>query len=169
MSFEEILRIHAEKYPKMQPTDAVKLAYQSEFGGGHLIKDSKMSLYWIEKELSSISESCDTELYELIGGGLCRVNLAALKKNNLTPEKLNEVFVSSANEVKGSIAEFERKLESVVELTKTGVFHFAPQSLYEYLREYRKAGYPPVSHSEEYRTAYHPAYRVVLLKYLETD
>ena len=33
---ERILREHAERYPLMQPTDAVKLIYQNEFGGGHL-------------------------------------------------------------------------------------------------------------------------------------
>ena len=29
------------------------------------------------------------------------------------------------------------------------------------LKTYEAVGYPPVSHSETYRTAYHPAYRVV--------
>ena len=30
-----ILREHAKHYPQMQPTNAVKLIYQNEFGGGH--------------------------------------------------------------------------------------------------------------------------------------
>ena len=30
-----ILRNHAARYPAMEPTDAVKLLYQSEFGGSH--------------------------------------------------------------------------------------------------------------------------------------
>ena len=32
--------------------------------------------------------------------------------------------------------------------------------------DYEKAGFPPVSHSETYRAAYHPAYRVVLKTHL---
>ena len=36
---ERILRQHADSYPLLQPTDAVKLIYQNEFGGGHLIRD----------------------------------------------------------------------------------------------------------------------------------
>ena len=31
---DQILREHAMRYPKMQSTDAVKLIYQNEFGGG---------------------------------------------------------------------------------------------------------------------------------------
>lgn len=30
------------------------------------------------------------------------------------------------------------------------------------LTGYKASGYPPVSHSEAYRAAYHPAYRIVL-------
>ena len=40
----KILRAHAEKYPLMRPQDAVKLVYQNEFGGGHLIVDYDWSL-----------------------------------------------------------------------------------------------------------------------------
>lgn len=34
--FAGILRAHGERYPLMQAQDGVKLAYQNEFGGGHL-------------------------------------------------------------------------------------------------------------------------------------
>ena len=33
------LQDHGTRYPQMEPRDAVKLAYQSEFAGGHLIRD----------------------------------------------------------------------------------------------------------------------------------
>ena len=39
-----ILASHAERYPLMEPTDAVKLIYQNEFGGGHLIRDEESCL-----------------------------------------------------------------------------------------------------------------------------
>lgn len=42
-----------------------------------------------------------------------------------------------------------------------GVFAFQAAELEKYLSEYKKRGYPAVSHSEEYREAYLPAYRVV--------
>ena len=34
---KEILLEHFHRYPQMQLQDAVKLLYQSEFGGGHMI------------------------------------------------------------------------------------------------------------------------------------
>ena len=39
-----VLTAHAKKYPLMLPCDAVKLLYQNEFGGGHLVQDEKQSL-----------------------------------------------------------------------------------------------------------------------------
>jgi len=36
------------------------------------------------------------------------------------------------------------------------------EELEAYLEEYKRAGYPMVSHSEQYRQAYKPAYRIVL-------
>ena len=39
-----ILITHANRYPLMQPQDAVKLIYQNEFGGGHLIRDEEACL-----------------------------------------------------------------------------------------------------------------------------
>ena len=47
---EQVLKSHAEKYPAMQPVDAVKLIYQNEFGGGHLIRDEEMFLNYLRQE-----------------------------------------------------------------------------------------------------------------------
>ena len=47
---EQILREHAKRYPLMQPTDAVKLIYQNEFGGGHLIRDEQACLNYLRRE-----------------------------------------------------------------------------------------------------------------------
>ena len=41
---KQILISHAARYPLMEPTDAVKLIYQNEFGGGHLIRDTEACL-----------------------------------------------------------------------------------------------------------------------------
>ena len=40
----EILRAHSARYPLMMPCDAVKLIYQNEFGGGHIVENEKASL-----------------------------------------------------------------------------------------------------------------------------
>ena len=47
---EIILKEHAERYPQMQPADAVKLLYQNAFGGGHLIQDAQACLNNLRRE-----------------------------------------------------------------------------------------------------------------------
>ena len=46
----KILLKNYTKYPEMQVQDAVKLLYQSEFGGGHMISDIGKSLDRILEE-----------------------------------------------------------------------------------------------------------------------
>lgn len=74
-----ILIAHAKRYPLMQPTDAVKLVYQNEFGGGHLIRDEQACLNYLRREYDSIVKDPNVLLYEAIGNGIVRVNLAAVK------------------------------------------------------------------------------------------
>lgn len=78
-----ILIAHAKRYPLMQPTDAVKLIYQNEFGGGHLIRDEQACLNYLRREYVSVVKDPTVPLYEDIGNGIVRVNLAAVKPEDL--------------------------------------------------------------------------------------
>jgi hypothetical protein len=158
-----ILIAHAKRYPLMQPTDAVKLIYQNEFGGGHLIRDEQACLTYLQREYDSIEKNRDLPIGEDIGNGILRVNLAALKPEDL--ERLGAVFLRSAAEHTGDPARFLEKLDVLRTLTREGVFAFGTQELESYLEDYGRAGYPPVSHSDFYREKYKPAYRIVLEKY----
>lgn len=159
---EGILRAHAAHYPKMAPTDAVKLLYQNEFGGGHLIPDEKACLSYLRREYESVEQVPGAPLTEDIGNGILRVNLNALDEQRISPENLGRAFVRSAPRHRGELSMFLYKLDILRRLTGEGIFAFSPAELEVYLKEYEKAGFPPVSHSEGYREAYHPAYRVVL-------
>ena len=156
---KSILIAHARRYPLMQPTDAVKLIYQNEFGGGHLIRDEKACLNYLRKEYESIAKDPTVPLYEDIGNSIVRVNLAAVKPEDL--EQLGRDFIRSATEHKGTMDCFLAKLSVLTKLTNQGVFAFGPIELAAYLAEYEKMGYPAVSHSQAYRQAYRPAYRVI--------
>ena len=158
---EELLRTHAEKYPKMEPTDAVKLIYQNEFGGGHLIRDEEACLHYLRREYEATPQDPEAELTEEIGNGICRVMLEALDGSGMSPETLGRIFIRSAQMHRGDLAVFRNKLGILRELTQAGILPFSSEELDAYLTEYEKAGYPPVSHSEEYRKTYHPAYRIL--------
>ena len=61
MEIIDILKIHTAVYPEMQPQDAVKLIYQNEFGGGHLIKEKETALKRIYSEYESIEKDFSEE------------------------------------------------------------------------------------------------------------
>ena len=157
-----ILITHARRYPLMQPTDAVKLIYQNEFGGGHLIRDEEACLNYLRREYADLEKDQTAPLCEDIGNGIVRVNLTALKEEDL--EQLGKAFVDSAAKHKGTLDSFLNKLEVLRTLTAEGVFAFDLDALNSYLSEYEAAGYPAVSHSEQYRQAYKPAYRILCIQ-----
>jgi len=159
-----ILITHAKRYPLMQPTDAVKLIYQNEFGGGHLIRDEEACLKYLCREYADLEKDPTALLYEDIGNGIIRVNLAAIEPEDL--DQLGKNFIYSAAKHKGTMDSFLNKLEVLRKLTAEGVFAFDTNALSSYLTKYKAAGYPAVSHSEQYRQAYKPAYRIIRNAYL---
>ena len=158
-----ILIAHAKRYPLMQPTDAVKLIYQNEFGGGHLIRDEQACLNYLRREYADLEKDPTAPLYEYIGNGIVRVNLAAIGPEDL--DQLGKNFIDSAARHKGTMDRFLNKLEVLRKLANEGVFNFDTNALNAYLSEYEAAGYPAVSHSPEYRQAYKPAYRIIRKAY----
>ena len=157
---EWILKQHAARYPLMEPTDAVKLLYQNEFGGGHLIADEVACLAYLRAEHAKTPAA--PYYVEDLGNGICRVYLGGVTD----VETLGQAFLKSAAIHKGSLPSFLEKLELLRKVTREGVFAFTLEDLDAYLNAYENAGYPPVSHSETYRKAYHPAYRVVRKEYV---
>ena len=132
---KSILLAHARKYPLMEPTDAVKLIYQNEFGGGHLISDADACLNFLHREYRATPQNPVAPLTEDIGNGIVRVNLAALDAHNLSPEELGHSFIRSASLHKGSMDSFLNKLSILTELTQAGHMPFSSSALETYLSE----------------------------------
>ena len=156
---ESVLKDHARRYPRMEPTDAVKLLYQNEFGGGHLIRDEEACLRFLRAEYDAVPKDPAATRREYIGNGIYRVNLAALTEAEL--EDLGRDFINSAAAHRGDLDRFIEKLAVLRTLTAGGVFSFDSAQLEEYLTAYEQAGYPMVSHSPTYREHYSPAYRII--------
>lgn len=152
---------HVRRYPLMEPRDAVKLIYQNEFGGGHLIRDAEGCMAYLSREYASTVQKPDAPLAESIGNGMVRIHLAALDAHHFSVQELCDIFIRSSSRHRGNMDAFQAKLLVLKELTQAGNMPFSPEALDEYLAACEKAGFPAVSHSEAYRSAYHPAYRVV--------
>ena len=61
MSIKALLLKQYDLYPKMQIQHIVKLIYQNEFAGGHLIENEDDSLRKLQDELCSLKHSSWTE------------------------------------------------------------------------------------------------------------
>lgn len=161
-TLEQILLRHANRYPLMQPQDAVKLIYQNVFGGGHLIRDPAACCCALQHEFESTPHDSDCPVVENIGNGLVRVNLAAIHTSGYSVLQLGYDFVASAQQHTGKLSGFLLKLEILRQVTEKDAFGFSLEELERYLTDYKQAGYPMVSHSEVYRKNYKPAYRIVM-------
>ena len=159
LELEQVLRCHATRYPRMEPVDAVKLIYQNEFGGGHLVRDESAFWRYLQAEYESVAKDAAATKYEALGNGILRVHLAALREEELLP--LKEAFLRSAETHRGNLQSFLKKLACLEVLCREGIFAFGTEELAAYLREYAAAGYPMVSHSGQFRSAYKPAYRII--------
>ncbi len=156
-NFEEILIYHFKKYPLMTYQDAVKLAFQSAKGCGHLVKSPDFAMSMLKTELEHTPESLSTELFEPIGGGYTRLYLAKAKAIGISKEAICQAFIKSANE--GPVTDIAENLELLKAVTKRGKAPFSEKELSAFLSEYNGE---MLSHSDIYRENYHPAYRVIL-------
>ena len=157
-----ILQFHAQRYPLMEPTDAVKLLYQNEFGVGHLITNTQQFADRLSKEMETAAPLPGIPLMEPIGNGMVRVMLNSVESQNLDRDQLLSACLKTAAEHHGSMDSFLHKLDELRRACQNGMFAFSPDELEHYLADYVQQGCPPVSHSEVYREAYHPAYRVII-------
>lgn len=166
--WREIAAAHGKRYPHMEPQDAVKLLYQQEFGGGHLIRDPERALAILKEEWDGIDEADKRKLpsVEPIGNGYARIYLSAVENEDISLSHIWRMFVASSETKRGSMERFLKKLQEFPSLAEEGAFSFSPAAAEIYTSEYREGGCPIVSHSEAYKKAYHPAYRVIDSRYI---
>ncbi|MBQ2830557.1 MAG: hypothetical protein IJF15_06035 [Oscillospiraceae bacterium] len=161
MGFSDILRAHAARYPLMQPRDAVKLVYQSEFGGGHLVTNADAAKARLADEYAA-APKCGAPLFEDIGGGMVRVMLGAVSAERYPLDRLCCDFIRSAAQTGGTQEGFLKKLALLRALTAEGAMPFSSDALSAFLSTYDGGA---VSHSATYRKAYAPAYRVLAARF----
>lgn len=139
-----MIESHLKKYPQMETSDIIKLYYQKEFGGGHLIDDSNKSLEYLKKECAALTNS-DYRI-EDIGNGYCRFYL--FNANDIELNTINMMFVLSSKNNTGKISNLIRELRAL-NIDQTEVEAYINQNC------------PMVSHSLKYNQLYQPHYRVM--------
>lgn len=158
---EELLLGQAARYPELRPMDCVKALYQEEFGCGHLIADPQGALTYLKREWDAALGDSRGDLMERLGENFCRIHVAGAKTAGWRMETLYRLFLWSAREKRGEPEHFKQLLNSVESLAEAGRLPFSGEEARAFLTKYRSNGCPMTHHSECFRQAYAPAYRVV--------
>lgn len=143
----------------MRPADAVKLIFQNEFGGEHMITDENATLEYLKKETEALVPD-SRPAFVPIGNHRVRLELASQTAASLGCELINKMFVFSSHRG-GSAESFSEKLERLRDSVDEGTFAFSSEEFDNFLERYTAAGRLPLHHSETYREAYLPSYRIV--------
>ncbi len=155
--FYDILISHAAMYPDMQPQDFCKLAFQNEFGCGHLIKEKDAAYSYLLEELENTRQNDNIPVSVNIGGGWARLNLSAVK-NVLPPEIIFRIFEMSCIP-SGNIDSFKNKLSLIVKAARMGIINFDADALEAYFSSFDIGSLP--AHSGIYKEKYGASYRVI--------
>ena len=153
MEFEVYLKQQLQLHPSMQPQDAVKLCYQAALGAEHLLTDFDAAEKYFTEEYAAVTPAA-LPLFEEISPEVCRVNLAAWKAKGLPAEWLFRMFTASVRVQRGTRELFKEYLATAEKVLPLADWQ-------TYLDAYKAAGMPTVHHSDAYRAAEHPAYRIV--------
>ena len=161
-STEKFLLEQYAGHPASQLQDLRKALYQSVFGCGHLITDTSAA-EGIRREAAEAGP-CSREI-EALDGPWSRVQLGVLA-DGLTPETLACIFARSAAMPHGDADTLQEKLTVLRRLIHSGTLPYSPSEAEGELDDWQKNGFPACRHSEEYRAAYRPAYRVLHRTYV---
>lgn len=147
-----IVKDHARRYGMMTAKDAAKLVYQNVFGCAHIMGNPDWKKY-LADEYESVTADI-TAQSDHIGNGRCRMPLAKAKGLNIGNDLLEKICILSA-ERGGESGDYTEKMEELIEAAKLGELPFEQDELESFAKMTE-----PCSHSESYRSAYKPSYRV---------
>ncbi len=153
----EQLRTH----PSMTPQDIAKLCYQAAHGAEHLLSDLDRARGYLLREFEATAADVGVPLIEPISDAVARVNIAAWKARELPPDTLFDLFAATAT-VSGEgdvrLVEYLTEAETFLLRAETRI---SPEDWQVFSAWYAQNGRPAIHHSEAYRQAEKPAYRIV--------
>ncbi len=155
---------HLKERPASLISDVYKLLYQSCMGPSHAILNSGDANTWLMQEWECIRPDEQEKLFEdmTIFHPVYRVNLRAAKARGIRSDKILRAFISCANEFPKNPDLFRSVWDDVAEAIRRGKISISNSDDVEEFNTFvKERDNPAMHHSEEYREAYGPAYRLV--------
>jgi hypothetical protein len=165
---KSILCEHARRYPLWELPDVYKLLQQAALGAEHALTSETAARDWLTQELAHLDAGPDEALIDPISpnGDMVRVHLRPFAMLQLSSGELLKAFIQTALEAPRSMNALQRSIRAAIELARGGNLPCSEDEAKRYFDERRLSGYPPAHHSEQFRRAYKPAYRVISRKFL---
>ena len=129
-----------------------------------MISSPERAVAYIQTEAQSNPCSGDASV-EPLDGEYSRVSLAYLGKG-LSAETLGKLFYLSASDEKEAVEQLEYRLNIAEQLIEEGQLPLSISDFKTARTHWQAAGYPAIHHSDTFREAYHPSYRVISNKYI---
>lgn len=163
-----------QAYPLSRLTDIYKSCFQDYMGAEHLVADRERVKVYLDEELQQVdSEQLMDWYYEPcgIGGRYVRVSIKTIIDGLIGEEKLLDVFIRSANAMERPTVESWKgewhRILSTIEQSGLALPDYEQDR--NFIESILSQGKYAISHSPEYREAYHPHYRIVERSIFENE
>src|SRR5258706_7711447 len=165
----QLLSAHLARYPAMQLDDIYKLLHQAALGPGHAVDNPAAARKRLDEELATLRAAPDEILQDIISpdGRLGRVHLRTYMAAGGDLDALHRAFVETANSYPASPDKLAKFCGCLGDLAAAGGIPFVREEVVAYFDKIAQDRYPVVHHSAAFRDAYHPAYRVVSVDFLQ--
>ena len=188
-SIEGFINRQLQTYPKSRLLDIYKSCFQDYMGAEHLVSDRQRVKAYLDEELNTTSlDDLMPWYYEPCGidSSYYRVSIRAIKEGIITEDQLLDAFIRSANgrssesrqacldgrvvtdegeansETRPSVELWSDRWHMIIgtiDLMKLNLPDFQEDK--QFIDSVLSVGKYAISHSPEYREAYHPHYRIV--------
>lgn len=155
----DLLISHYNRYPKLKIQDIFKYLYQSTFGCEHLASSLQDVTNNILKEYNGLYYNGEPDIEEL-DGDFSRVPISYIK-NGLSVNTMGNLFLSSAKKQVEGLSVLTEKLVIVKQLISEKLLPFSENEFNKAVSDWKSCGFSPIHHSEAFKQAYHPSYRVI--------
>ncbi len=164
----QLLAHHFRRYPRMELVDVYKLLHQAAMGPGHAIDDPPDARAKLTAEMANLGEGPEDPIADPISpdGKMARIHLRPYFAAGHTENVLADAFVQTGRTYPAAPEKLEKFCACLGDLAGAGGIPFSRDEVERYVQAIAARAYPVVHHSDAYRTAYRPAYRVVALDLL---
>jgi hypothetical protein len=165
----KLLKQHLGWYPLMEPVDIYKLLYQGVMGSEHLMAAPEEFKLQLELEMNGLKGDPTERWLEPVNADetILRLNLRACKDRQLNLDLLIPALLRTGDMCIGSQTILQKTWVKFIELCETGqINQFSTDTVYGFGGWLVEMAFPPVHHSDSYRRAYQPAYRLISVKFI---